>query len=156
MRQMLGLLSPGGQVRGARAPQPGLAGLEALVADARGAGLPVELIVDGARRALPTGVELAAYRVVEEALENAIRHSGPSPTTVRVRYDSEALDVEIADTGTRAGRADPGDRPGSGLVAMRERIRVFGGDLQTGRRRDGDGFRVHARLPLTSPGEPDT
>ena len=110
------------------------------------AGVPVTLTVEGERRELPVGLDLAAYRVVQEALTNALKHGGGAPTEVVVHYRADAVEVRIADRGngtlnTRLGGS------GHGLVGMRERVRMYGGELQAGRRRGG-GFEVNARLPL--------
>ncbi|HSD81620.1 MAG TPA: ATP-binding protein, partial [Solirubrobacteraceae bacterium] len=155
MRRLLGVLHPGEGEEAARAPQPTLAGLGALVERARHAGLPVALVVEGDQRPLAAGVDLAAYRVVQEALTNALKHAGQADTAVRVRWGRETLELEIVDRGPgpaaarrRAAGVAGGDA-GHGLIGMRERVRVYGGELTTGRRRDG-GFAVRARLPLTT------
>jgi signal transduction histidine kinase len=128
----------------ASGPQPGLADLDGLVAHARRAGLPVELAVEGQPRALAPGVDLAAYRIVQEALTNARKHAGPARAHVAVRYGSGALDLEITDDG-RAGAN--GGNGGHGLVGMRERAALYGGELAAGPRTEG-GFAVRARLPI--------
>jgi signal transduction histidine kinase len=147
MRRLLGILSAG-EDEAHHAPQPTLEALDALVEGARTAGLPVALRVEGERRPLPPGVDLAAYRVVQEAITNALKHAGAAPTDVRVRYGDADVELEVVDRGStqRRRRHDlPGG--GHGLVGMRERVRVFGGELVTGRRRGG-GFEVRARIPL--------
>ena len=125
---------------------PKLDGLGELVERAREAGLPVTLEVVGARRRLSAGAELAVYRVVQEALTNAVKHAGGATTEVRLEWGDDALELSVADRGD--GGASP-QLPGAGhgLMGMRERMRVFGGDVQTGPRPDG-GFEVAARLPL--------
>jgi len=128
----------------ALAPQPSLEHLELLVSQVRDAGMPVELRIDGARRALPPGVDVSAYRIVQEALTNALKHAGPARARVSVRYEQDALELEIADTG--AGSANGGGS-GHGLAGMRERVAIFGGRLDSGPRPDG-GYSVRARLPL--------
>lgn len=125
-------------------PQPGMANLDALVEHTRRAGLPVELAVRGQPRALPPGVDLAAYRVVQEALTNTLRHAGPTSAQVAVRYDGDSLDLQILDGG-RGSRSDNGT--GQGLIGMRERVGLYGGELEAGPRAEG-GFAVHARLPV--------
>ncbi len=129
------------------APQPTLSELDALVAGAEAAGLPVTLRVEGERRPLPAGAEAAIYRVVQEALTNALKHAGSAPTEVVLRWDAEAVEVVVADRGRVGGaRAElPGG--GHGIVGMRERVRVYGGSLSAAERPDG-GFVVTARLPL--------
>ena len=128
----------------ALAPQPSLAHLDLLVAQVRDAGLPVELRVEGERRELPPGVDVSAYRIVQEALTNVLKHAGPARARVTVRYKPDTLELEIADTGTAAAN---GDGAGHGLAGMRERVAIFGGELASGPRRDG-GFEIRARLPL--------
>ena len=125
---------------------PKLDGLGELVERAREAGLPVSLEVVGTRRRLSAGAELAVYRVVQEALTNAVKHAGGATTEVRLEWGDDALELSVADRGD--GGASP-QLPGAGhgLMGMRERMRVFGGDVQTGPRPDG-GFEVAARLPL--------
>jgi signal transduction histidine kinase len=140
MRRLLGLLHHGDE----RAPQPTLRELDALVERTRAAGLPVSLTVEGEPRALPVGMDLAAYRVVQEALTNAIKHAGAAPTEVTVRWRPAHLELEIVD---RGGGAANGHGGGHGLVGMEERVRLYDGELRTGRRRGG-GFEVVARLPL--------
>jgi signal transduction histidine kinase len=144
MRALLGVLHS--EEHPDYAPQPSLLELEALVERARGAGVPVELVVDGERRALPTGLDLAAYRVVQEALTNVVKHAGGAPTEVSVHYRADAVEVRIADRGNGSLDARLGST-GHGLVGMRERVRMYGGELHAGRRRGG-GFEVRVRLPL--------
>jgi signal transduction histidine kinase len=126
------------------APQPSIARMEPLVGSVRAAGLPVELRIEGTARELPPGVDLCAYRIVQEALTNSLKHAGPATAQVLLRYDDEAIDVEIADTG--AGTVN-GDAVGLGLAGMRERVALFGGRLESGPRPEG-GYVVRARLPL--------
>lgn len=128
----------------ALAPQPSLDHLDHLVAQVRDAGLPVEVDVDGERRELPPGVDVSAYRIVQEALTNALKHAGPASARVSVRFGDDALELEIADTGSASAN---GAGAGHGLAGMRERVALFGGRLDTGPR-DGGGFEVRARLPL--------
>jgi signal transduction histidine kinase len=144
MRRLLGVLHPGEHAE--YTPQPTLLELDALVERTRVAGVPVTLTVEGERRELPVGLDLAAYRVVQEALTNVLKHGGGAPTDVVVHYRADAVEVRIADrgNGTLHTRLDGS---GQGLVGMRERVRMYGGELQAGRRRGG-GFEVSARLPL--------
>jgi signal transduction histidine kinase len=152
MRRLLGILSAG-EDGAHHAPQPTLDALEALVAGARTAGLPVALRIEGERGALPPGVDLAAYRVIQEAITNALKHAGAAPTDVCVRYGADDVELEVADRGPghrlarRRGEAQPLAGGGHGLVGVRERVRVFGGELSTGPR-PGGGFAVWARIPL--------
>ena len=143
MRRLLGLLRADDE-EVALAPQPSLAHLETLVAHVRDAGLPVEVRVEGEPRELTPGVDLSAYRIVQEALTNALKHAGQARARVLVRYGEDALELEVADTG--AGSANGGGS-GHGLAGMRERVAVFGGELKSGPQREG-GYAVRARLPL--------
>ena len=129
----------------ALAPQPSLAHLELLVQQVREAGLPVELRREGEPRTLPPGVDLSAYRIVQEALTNALKHAGPARARVTVRYAPNQLELEVADDG--AGTTSGADGGGHGLVGMRERVAVFGGVLEADRRVEG-GYRLRATLPL--------
>ncbi|MFC8585401.1 sensor histidine kinase [Streptomyces sp. NPDC057217] len=130
-------------------PQPGLDQLETLVGRVRDAGLPVALTVTGPVRPLPPGLELAAYRVVQEALTNAVKHASGATAAVTVEYGPERLRVEVTDTG---GHPSPGAATGSGrgLIGLRERLTVYDGTLNTGRRLTG-GYRVEALIPLEAP-----
>jgi signal transduction histidine kinase len=142
LRRLLGMLRAGA-AQAALTPQPGLAELEALVAQTRAAGLPVELAVEGQPTALSRGLDLAAYRIVQESLTNARKHAGPAHAHVMVRFAHEALELSITDDGS----APNGNSGGHGLVGMRERVALYGGDFEAGPRAQG-GFRVAARLPL--------
>jgi signal transduction histidine kinase len=163
LRQMLGLLSPPpGPEEGTQAgaadsqasqdllPQPGLGQLQALIDRVAAAGLPVDLHVSDVPPGLPPGVELAAYRVVQEALTNVIKHAGKPRTSVGLGYREGSLTVEIADAGRpipAAGPAVPGD--GRGLLGLRERTKLLGGELTAGPR-PGGGWLVRARIPADS------
>ena len=124
-------------------PQPGLAQLPALIATAREAGLPVALHVEGEPATLPAGLDLSAYRIVQEAVTNAIRYAGKAHTDVLVRYCPDAVELDISDEGTRQTTSAGA---GQGLVGMRERASLYGGVLEAGPRPER-GFTVHARLP---------
>jgi signal transduction histidine kinase len=154
MRRLLGLLRDGQHGTAALTPQPSLAHLDSLLAAAREAGLPVELAVEGEPRQLPAGIDLSAYRIVQEALTNSLKHAGPATATVRVRYGARALDVQVSDDGRGGREAEDGlESPEThGLIGMRERVALFGGALEVGSR-PGGGFLVAARLPLDG-GEP--
>jgi signal transduction histidine kinase len=142
LRRMLGLLrAADGQA--ALVPQPGLTDLGALVEQMRRVGLPVELVVEGEPRRLPPGVDVSAYRIVQEALTNTLKHALPARAQVTVRYGNVDVEVEVVDDGD--ARAN-GSRGGHGIAGMRERARLYGGTLETGRRAEG-GFSVRARLP---------
>jgi signal transduction histidine kinase len=133
-----------GAVRGDYAPQPGLDRLDELVAQVRAAGLAVAVSVEGAPHVLPAGVELSAYRVVQEALTNTLKHAGATRADIALRYRDDELDVEVRDDGGGTGN---GDGAGHGLIGMRERVTAFGGSLETGPLANG-GFAVSARFPL--------
>jgi signal transduction histidine kinase len=149
LRRLLGVLSENGAEKGTDAaplaPQPGLDSLDALVARVREAGLPVELRIDGERRSLPPGVDVAAYRIVQEALTNALKYAGGARTEVVLRYTPDAVDLEVVDEGIIATAADG---IGRGLVGMEERVALFGGTLDAGKRPER-GYAVRAHLPLT-------
>jgi signal transduction histidine kinase len=133
------------------APQPDLERLPALIDQMRAAGLPIDYVEEGAAHRWPAAVELSAFRIVQEALTNVLKHAGPSPTTIRMRHEPDALDIEIVDGGsgggTRSGatRSGAGENGGRGLAGMRERAALHGGVLEAGPC-DGAGFRVHTRL----------
>jgi signal transduction histidine kinase len=143
MRRLVGMLRT--DDADSLSPQPGLDDVPALVTQIREAGLPVELSVEGDRRALPAGIELSAYRIVQEALTNALKHAGEAHAEVRVRYGADSLELEIVDDGPGGpARASTG---GHGLVGMRERVALYGGRLDAGGRAGG-GFAVHVLLPV--------
>jgi len=153
MRRLLGVLRDEGAPRAALAPAPGLADLPDLLTQVREAGLDVAATVTGAPSDASGPVDLTAYRIIQEALTNVLKHGG-SPAQVRVAYDEHEVRVEVIDGGRGdAGEsAERGTPAGHGLVGMRERVAVFDGDLAAGPR-PGGGFRVAVRLPLT-PAEP--
>jgi len=144
MRRLLGILREGDS-RPVFAPQPGIANLELLLAKVRESGLPVELEVRGEPEPLPPGVDLSAYRIVQEALTNTLKYAGPARARVLVRFAPGTLELEVVDDG--AGADDNGANGGHGLVGMRERVSLFGGELEAGPGPQG-GYRVRARLPL--------
>ena len=147
MRRMIGVLRHGDEEL-AGPTAPALSQLGTLVARAHTAGLPVELRIDGEARDLSPGLDLVAFRVVQEALTNAIKHAGPARALVRVTFTTGGLELEISDTGRGPALPDGDtDARGHGLVGMRERLVLYGGELQTGRARGG-GFKVRARIPL--------
>lgn len=127
------------------APQPGLGDLPTLITQVREAGLPVELRVDGVRRDLPVGIELSAYRIVQEALTNALKHAGQAQASVHVRYGPDSLELEIIDDG--GGSPAPVSSGGHGLVGMGERVALYGGQFDAGRVPSG-GFAVRVLLPI--------
>jgi signal transduction histidine kinase len=145
MRTVLGVLRSDDGPASLR-PQPGLADLEQLVSGVQEAGLPVTLRIEGAPRPLPPALDLSAFRIVQEALTNTLKHAGPAHAEVTVRYENGLVRLEITDT----GRGHGGSGTGHGLVGMRERAAMFGGELEALPRPEG-GFAVRARLPLTTP-----
>ncbi len=148
MRRMVGVMRTDTGPEVDRAPQPGLGSLDRLVVQIRDAGLPVTFSVEGDRLELPAGLDLSAYRIVQEGLTNTLKHAGPAHAWVTVRYSPRMLDIVVEDDG--AGPRANGT-PGHGLIGMRERVAVYGGRLETGVR-PGGGFRVHAVLPVETDG----
>ena len=149
LRRLLGVLRQNSEPQGDLAPVPGLADLDSLLAEVAKAGLAVRLRVEGAPTQLPAGVDLSAYRIVQEALTNVVKHAGPARAQVRIRYGDQDVTVAVTDNG-RGVMALAGDGrvgTGHGLIGMRERVAAFGGDLEVGPC-PGGGFRVAARLPL--------
>src|SRR5215203_1423804 len=145
MRRLLGVLRQEAETRGSLAPAPGLAEVEALAAEVARAGVRVEVRIEGTPAALPVGLDLSAYRIVQEALTHVVRHAGPATAQVAVSYGPDRVAVEVVDDG-RGG--DPGrDHGGHGIAGMRERAALYGGTLEAGPR-PGGGFRVAASLPL--------
>jgi signal transduction histidine kinase len=142
MRRLVGMLRADRE--DPLAPQPSLADLPTLVTQVSEAGLPAELELEGEARPLPAGIELSAYRIVQEALTNALKHAGQTRATVRVRYGRDALELEIADSGSGPGANGDG---GHGLVGMRERVALYGGRFAAGAGPSG-GFVVKALLPI--------
>lgn len=167
LQRMVGLLRQADDDETPRQPQPGVRDLGRLAFQMREAGLPVELVVEGGERPLPTAVDLSAYRIVQEALTNTLRHAGRAHASVEVRYRGDRLEMEIRDDGRGApspalvgapgalpSPADRGDgsqpRLGHGIPGMRERVSLLGGDLDLGPN-PGGGFRVRVTLPLDPP-----
>jgi signal transduction histidine kinase len=125
-------------------PQPGLDGLDALVEEVGRAGLPVELHIDGSPVPLPRGVELSAYRIVQEGLTNALKHARATVADVTVRYWPDQLEIEVRDNGQGSATSDG---LGHGLVGVRERVMIYGGEMSAGTA-SGGGFVLSTRLPL--------
>jgi signal transduction histidine kinase len=149
LRRLLGVLRQADGPQGDLAPVPGLADLEGLLAELAKAGLAVKLRVNGTRPPLPAGVDLSAYRIVQEALTNVVKHAGSARAQVVIGYGDQDVTVEVTDDGRGAVTSVSDGRAGTGhgLIGMRERVAAFGGDLEVGPGPDG-GFRVAARLPL--------
>jgi signal transduction histidine kinase len=147
MHRMLGVLRPGDDDPAAElAPQPGVADVEELVRHARGTGMDVDLTVEGDPRPLPAGVDLSAYRIVQEALTNVVRHSGSTRAEVTIRYGAGGMELSVVDQGRGPSLNGTG---GHGLVGMRERVALFGGELSAGAGPGGRGYVVRAVLPTT-------
>jgi signal transduction histidine kinase len=149
MRRLLGVLRRDDDESPARAPQPTVRHLDVLVAQFRDAGLAVDLTIEGEPRDLAAGLDLSAYRIVQEALTNVLKHAGRATPTVRLCYGDHALELEVRDDGRGLAAALVGAPPGggNGLVGMRERVALYGGRLTAGPRRGG-GYEVRATLPL--------
>jgi signal transduction histidine kinase len=149
LRRLLGVLRQEGEPQGSLAPVPGLADLDALLTEVAKAGLAVRLRVEGTPWQLPAGVDLSAYRIVQEALTNVVKHAGEARAQVTIGYGDQDVTIEVTDDGlgVTAPAGDGRVRVGHGLIGMRERVQVFGGELEAGPR-PGGGFRVAARLPL--------
>ncbi|MEU6025045.1 sensor histidine kinase [Micromonospora sp. NPDC047134] len=145
LRRLLDVLRTEAEPAADLAPQPGLAGIETLVEQVREAGLPVTFTVAGTPGPVEQGVALTVYRIVQEALTNALKHAGQATAQVRVGFPGDAVEVEVTDTGR--GPAPGHRRVGHGLVGMRERVALYGGVLRTGAR-TGGGYRVYARIPV--------
>jgi signal transduction histidine kinase len=143
MRRLVGVLRRPEEAP-ALAPQPSLGHLDKLVEQAQEAGLPVELRIEGDPVQLATGLDLTAYRIVQEALTNAVKHARANRADVVVRYDDGHVELTVTDDGTGDGGGESG---GHGLVGMRERVSVYGGELEAGPRPEG-GYRVRATLPV--------
>ena len=145
LRRLLGVLRRSGDERPALAPQPSLRHLDVLLAQVRDAGLPVTVRHDGEPRALPAGVDLSAYRIVQEALTNVLKHAEATRAEVVVGYADDTLALEVSDDG--CGAVNGAGATGHGLVGMGERVALYGGVLEAGPR-EGGGYRVAARIPL--------
>ena len=145
MRRMVGVLRRPEEAP-ALAPQPSLDHLGRLVEQAREAGLPVELSIEGDAIQLPAGVDLTAYRLVQEGLTNVVKHAQATRAEVLVNYGESYLEVTVTDNGSGVGNGDGG---GHGLVGIRERVSVYGGELDAGPQ-PGGGYRLRAKLPLGS------
>jgi len=149
LRRLLGVLREDDEPRGSLAPVPGLASLDTLLAQMNEAGLAVRLRVEGACPRVPAGIDLSAYRIVQEALTNVLKHVGAARAQVVIGYGDQEVTIEVTDDGRDAAAEVAADRAGTGhgLVGLRERVALLGGDLEVGPR-PGGGFRVAARLPF--------
>ena len=145
MRRLVGLLRVVQRETG-ESPLPGLGQIDALAERMRAAGLPVDVIVRGAHAGLAPSVDLSAYRVAQEALTNVLRHAGPAHARLLLTYGDEALEISVTDDGAGA----PGEEGGHGLLGIRERVGLLGGEVEAGPRDEG-GFAVRARIPYAPP-----
>lgn len=157
MRRLLGVLRQedhDGDGAPQLAPQPGLDGLGDLVTQCRGAGLDVRVEEHGQPRPLAAGADLSAFRIVQEALTNTLKHAGPARASVVVEWSDDCVALEVLDDGRGAstGLGSNGEGSGHGIMGMRERVELFGGALETGPR-PGGGFRVRASLPYAKPAD---
>jgi signal transduction histidine kinase len=148
MRLLVGVLRDPQDRHADLAPTPGLAALDRLIADTAAAGVAAEVEIDSGVSPLPAAADLTAYRIVQEALTNAVRHAGPTRARIRITHPPGEVRVEVTDDGPRGPRPRPTVRAGSGhgLIGMRERVAMFGGDLEAGPHEGG--FRVLASLPI--------
>ena len=143
MRRLLGAMRSNADGV-ALGPQPGLDSLESLLEDLRGAGLPVQLQLEGNPLQLPRAIDLSAYRIVQEALTNTLKHAHASQANVTVRYEPNHVELEVRDDGQGMGSSNG---TGHGLVGIRERVKIYGGQMTAGPATDG-GFVLTARLPV--------
>jgi signal transduction histidine kinase len=160
LRHLLGVLAPSALGDDELSPQPSLRRLSPLIDRIAFAGLVVQVRISGEPRPLPAGVDLTAYRIIQEALTNALKHGDGTKAEVTVRYADHYLRVEVLNSGpsvlsgarpaAATARANQAGTDGRGLLGLRERVAVFGGDLDA-RRRLGGGYRVRARIPLERP-----
>jgi len=146
MRRLVAMLRDS-EESAALAPQPGIEALPDLIADARLSGLEVSLMVEGPQRSLPVGLDLAAYRIIQEALTNVRRHATASRVQVLLRYGDDDVQIEVHDDGMGATASGV---DGHGLIGMRERAALYGGRLETDSA-SGQGFTVRAVLPVATP-----
>jgi signal transduction histidine kinase len=147
LNRLLGVLRASNGVTPDRSPQPGIDQMNVLVEQLRGAGIEVDARVEGEARPLPPAVDLSAYRILQEATTNVLKHARARRVDIRVHYTDAVLALDVRDDGAGDG-TDPASSSGHGLIGMRERVALFGGKFHAGRNRAG-GFSVHARLPLT-------
>jgi signal transduction histidine kinase len=146
LHRLLGFLRQG-QKTDELSPQPSLRQLGTLVNDMQEAGLPVEVKIEGVQRQLPPGIELSAYRIIQEALTNTLKHAGAAKATVTIRYANNTVDLEIVDNGKGLTRTDAKELRGKGIMGMRERVSLHEGRFQAGNIPDG-GFSVKVTLPV--------
>jgi signal transduction histidine kinase len=151
---MLGVLRDTGDVAASLSPQPGIADIAAAVAQSSSTGVVTHLVIEGRQRPIAPGIELAAFRIVQEALTNVRKHAGASASaTVRISYEPRDLVVEVADNGLGAATSLSGVGAGHGLIGMRERVDIYGGQFTSGPR-SGGGYTVRAVLPIVEMASP--
>jgi len=154
LRRMLGVLRDAGDDGASLSPQPGISDIAAAVERSSAIGVASELVIDGRQRTLAPGIELAAFRIVQEALTNVRKHAGASAAaTVRVAFGDDELVVEVTDDGRGAASSLSATGAGQGLIGMRERVEIYGGELTSGPRRSG-GYAVRAVLPIVGTDAP--
>ena len=146
LHRLLGFLRPKNQVEGV-SPQPSLKQLDVLVKEMHNSGLPVEVRIIGNEQSIPESVDLSAYRIIQEALTNILKHAGPAKATVTVKYSSNMMELDIIDNGHGKITNSEKKPGGRGIIGMKERVSLHGGELETGNIPDG-GFFVRAKLPL--------
>jgi len=149
LNRLLGVLRSANGATPDRSPQPGIGQLAGLVEKLRAAGLEVDARVDGEAQPLPPALDLSAYRILQEATTNVLKHARAHRVDIRIHYSPNMLGLDVRDDGAGGG-ADPALSSGHGLIGMRERVALFGGQLRAGRDPAG-GFSVHARLPIEAP-----
>jgi signal transduction histidine kinase len=150
LRRMLGVLRETGDDDASLSPQPGIADITAAVSQSSASGVATELVIEGRQQPLAPGVELTAFRIVQEALTNVRKHAGGSASaTVRISYETHVLVVEVTDDGRGAATSLSGLGAGNGVIGMRERVEIYGGELTSGPRHGG-GYGVRATLPIVS------
>jgi len=150
LRRMLGVLRDGTDVEASLTPQPRIADVAATVEESSALGVTTKLVVEGEQRPVAPGIELATYRIIQEALTNVRKHAGASASaTVRISYGSNELVVEVIDNGRGAASAFAADGKGHGVIGMRERVEIYGGQFSSGPRRGG-GYVVRATLPIVA------
>jgi len=147
MERMLGILRPSDGGEGSYGVNSSLEEVGRLAEQFTEAGLPVKVNVEGEPRKLPPSLDLSAYRIVQEALTNTLKHAGTAKASVAISYFEDKLEVDIVDNGSSSAETDSSTSGGRGLIGMKERVALFGGELEVGPTADG-GFRVHASLPL--------
>jgi signal transduction histidine kinase len=148
LHRLLGFLRPKNQVEGV-SPQPSLKHLDVLVKEMRNSGLPVEVRIIGKEQSISESVDLSAYRIIQEALTNILKHAGPAKATVTVKYSSNMIELDIIDNG-KGKLTNSENKPGGrGIIGMKERVSMHGGKLETGNIPDG-GFFVRVKLPFDS------